>query len=291
MFEFIEKEPVGKGWSDDRKYRVTAADGARYLLRVTAGEKAARRAEDFRLQQRLASLGVPMCAPVACGECGEGFYILQDWIEGRDAQEAIPALSPEAQYAYGLQAGKILKTIHSVPAPPGLPDWETRFNAKIDRKIMIYGECPVKFEGDAAVLGYIENNRGLLKNRPQTFQHGDYHIGNMMLDNTGALRIIDFDRCDFGDPWEEFNRIVWCAQVSPRFASGTVDGYFGTGVPTEFWRLLALYICSNTLSSVPWAIPFGEDQVQVMLTQAKEIMRWYGGMKNVVPAWYTKAGR
>ena len=102
----------------------------------------------------------------------------------------------------------------------------------------------------------------------------------------GELVIIDFDRCDFGDPWEEFNRIVWCAQASPRFASGMVDGYFDGGVPREFWQLLALYISSNALSSIPWAIPFGEGEIRTMIRQTEEIMGWYDRMQAVVPSWY-----
>ncbi len=286
MTEFIRKIPIEKGWSCDRKYRVTAADGTDYLLRVTPPEKAASRAECFRMQQAVAAKGVPMCLPVEYGECEDGVYILQSWIDGRDAEDVIPALPTEKQYAFGLDAGRILKKIHSIPAPEDLPDWETRFNAKIDRKIRMYSECPVKFEGDAAILAYVENSRGLLKNRPQSFQHGDYHIGNMMIDNEGALIVIDFDRFDFGDPWEEFNRIVWCAQRSGAFASGIVDGYFGGCVPELFWRLLALYIGSNTLSSLPWAIPFGEKEIGTMLNQTKDIMRWYDGMNTVVPGWY-----
>ena len=154
----------------------------------------------------------------------------------------------------------------------------------------MYADCPVKFDGDQAILRYIKNNRQLLKNRPQCFQHGDYHIGNMMIDKTGAMRIIDFDRYDFGDPWEEFNRIVWCAQASPLFASGIVDGYFENAVPPEFWSLLLLYIGSNTLSSLPWAIPFGEKEINTMLTQTKDIMDWYDGLKRIVPKWYCDNG-
>ena len=150
----------------------------------------------------------------------------------------------------------------------------------------MYADCPIKFDGDNALLQYIENNRHLLKNRPQCFQHGDYHIGNMMIDETGALRIIDFDRFDFGDPWEEFNRIVWCAQNSPLFASGILDGYFGGDVPPEFWKLLLLYICSNTLGTAAWALGFGEREKQTMLGQAAEIMCWYDDMQTVVPKWY-----
>lgn len=68
----------------------------------------------------------------------------------------------------------------------------------------------------------------MLKNRPQVFQHGDYHIGNMMIDTRNELRIIDFDRYDFGDPWEEFNRIVWCAQKTSLLASGMIKGILAT---------------------------------------------------------------
>ena len=102
----------------------------------------------------------------------------------------------------------------------------------------------------------------------------------------GRLVVIDFDRFDFGDPWEEFNRIVWCAQASPRFAAGMVDGYFDGRVPEEFWRLLALYIVGNQLSSVAWAIPYGREQVDVMLRQARDVLDWYDGMRRIVPRWY-----
>ena len=96
----------------------------------------------------------------------------------------------------------------------------------------------------------------------------------------------NFNRNDYGDPWEEFNRIVWCARRSHYFASGMVDGYFDSNVPLDFWRLLALYISSNTLSSVYWAIPYGETEVNTMLNQAEEVLTWYDDMKNTVPIWY-----
>ena len=65
-----------------------------------------------------------------------------------------------------------------------------------------------------------------------------------------------------------------------------VNGYFDGDVPLEFWKLLALYISSNTLSSVYWAIPFGQDEVDTMLNQAKEVLSWYDNMRNPIPTWY-----
>ena len=92
---FIEKKPIQKGWSCDSKYCVTAADGTKYLMRITPHEKSASRENMFRMQQKVAELGVPMCRPVAFGTCDEGVYNLQTWIDGQDAEEVIPNASTE----------------------------------------------------------------------------------------------------------------------------------------------------------------------------------------------------
>ena len=278
---------IDKGWSGDRKYHAVTADGISYLLRISSIDRLGRKRREYEKMREVASLGIPMCRPIEFGTCAEGAYSIQSWIDGIDAETAVMAMDAASQYRYGLDAGQILSKIHTIPAPDDAPDWEIRFNAKIDRKIAIYESCPLKYDcGGSAFLEYIALNRHLLRNRPQTYQHGDYHIGNMMIDRSGVLTIIDFDRDDFGDPWEEFNRIVWCAQAAPAFASGMVDGYFNGDAPLEFWKLLALYICSNTLSSLPWAIPFGECEIQIMQKQAAQVLQWYDGMKNVVPGWY-----
>ncbi len=281
------RTPIDKGWSGDQKYCAITEDGQTYLLRISPIDRLERKRREYEKMGEVAQLGIPMCLPLEFGVCQEGVYSIQSWIDGEDAEERILSMGQEEQYRYGLDAGRILAKIHTIPAPPDAPDWETRFNAKIDRKIAMYENCELKYEsGGDAFLEYIAQNRYLLKNRPQSYQHGDYHIGNMMIDRSGVLTIIDFDRDDFGDPWEEFNRIVWCAQAAPAFASGMVDGYFDGEVPMDFWRLLALYICSNTLSSLPWAIPFGEKEIQVMQRQAAQVLQWYDGMQNVVPNWY-----
>ena len=282
----INREPILEGWSDDKKYRITDEKGERFLLRISDAARHDAKQAEFVMMRRVAALGVPMCLPIEFGVCEEGVYSIQSWIEGEGAEEVIPRLPSKEQYRYGLEAGQILRRIHSLPAPPSQEDWETRANRKLDTKIIRYGECPVQYPKGRAFIDYINANRHLLKGRPQVFQHGDYHIGNMMLDRAGKLWIIDFDRSDYGDPWEEFNRIVWCAQRSGRFASGMVDGYFDGDVPADFWKLLALYISGNSLSSVYWALPFGEAQVKTMLDQAEEVLAWYKGMTDPVPAWY-----
>lgn len=287
MITFREKIPIDKGWSADKKYKIIDEKGNAYLMRVSPPGQTARKEAQFEMMRRVAELGVPMCVPIEFGVSDDGAYSIHTWIDGSDAADVLPLCSETEQYAFGLRAGKILKTIHQIPAPESLETWESRMNRKIDSKIAHYQSCPIQFEGADRLIGYIDTARPLLKNRPQVYQHGDYHIGNMMIAN-GKLVIIDFDRDDYGDPWEEFNRIVWCAQTSPLFATGMVDGYFDKKPPEAFWRLLALYISSNTLSSVPWAIPFGEKEIAVMLNQARAVLSWYEDMTRIVPTWYQK---
>ncbi|MGM9658262.1 MAG: aminoglycoside phosphotransferase family protein [Eubacteriales bacterium] len=286
MIGYISKEPVTKGWSGDKKYCIKDLLGNRYLLRFSPKTQFNRKKVEYELMSRAAALGIPMCKPLDFGVSDEGVYSIQSWVDGRDAESVIPFLPETEQYAYGIESGRILSIIHSIPAPESQEDWETRFNRKLDRKIALYVDCPIKYEYGQTFIDFINENRYLLKDRPQVYQHGDYHIGNMMIGSNKRLYIIDFDRSDFGDPWEEFNRIVWCAQKSPLFASGMVNGYFDNNVPEEFWNLLALNICGNTLSSLPWAIPFGQAETETMINQACEVLTWYDNMKNTVPSWY-----
>ena len=285
----ITRSLIEKGWSGDQKYCAVTTDGTKYLLRISSIERLERKRREYEKMSEVAELGIPMCMPVEFGTCEEDAYSIQTWIDGEEAETAIMSMDSSEQYRYGLDAGRILSKIHTIPAQKDAPNWETRFNAKIDRKIAMYENCELKYErGGDTFLNFLADNRYLLAGRPQSYQHGDYHIGNMRIDNNGVLTIIDFEKWDVGDPWEEFNRIVWSAQAAPAFASGMVDGYFDGNVPMEFWKLLALYISAGMIGSLPWAIPFGEKEVQVMRKQAAQVLQWYDGMKNVVPTWYRK---
>ena len=284
----VHRIPIEKGWSGDRKFQAVTSDGRTYLLRISSTDKLDRKRREFTQMSKVARLEIPMCRPVEFGVCEEGVYSIQAWINGVDAETAMMTLDKQAQYRYGIDAGRILAKIHTLPAPQDVPKWEARFNAKIDRKLAMYNACTLKYPGGEAFIRFIEENRHKLNDRPQSYQHGDYHIGNMMIDENAVLTIIDFDRDDFGDPWEEFNRIVWCAQAAPAFASGMVDGYFDGPPPQDFWDLLALYIATNTLSSLPWAIPFGEGEIQVMQNQAAQVLTWYNSMTQTIPTWYHK---
>ena len=288
MFKTIN--PIHKGWSSDKKYFIETETGERLLLRTADRSEYESKKSEFKAMKRLAETGIPMSKPLEFGVCdgGDGVYTLFAWCEGEDAAEVLPTLTDTEQYELGLKAGRYLREIHGIPAPIDQEKWETKFNRKVDRKIEQYLDCPIKIEGGDHILQYIESNRHLLRGRPQSFHHGDYHVGNMVISRESELSIIDFNRHDFGDPWEEFNRIAFSASASPHFATGQLNGYFNGRPPEEFFKLMAFYISSNMLSSIPWAMAFGEEEISVMKKQAKDVLSWFEGMNNPVPTWYVE---
>ena len=285
--EIQEVEFLDKGFSDDSKYVVKTIED-KFLLRLTSIKNKARMLQMISLLKQAQVKDIPTHQVIDHGEFSETqYYLLTTWIEGRDLEVVLPTLSKEKQYEIGLQAGEILRHIHDFEMNLFSEDrWENRFNKKIDKKIKAYAECDIKFENGDLFIEAVESRRYLLKDSPIVQHHGDFHVGNLLINDKGQIYIIDFDRHDTGDPYEEFNRIVWCAGVSSYFASGRVDGYFNNNIPSIFWDLLILYISNNTLSSLPWAVPFGDKQIEVMKVQAKQILTWYDNFNTYIPSWY-----
>ena len=217
---FTKIEVINKGWSEDKKYYIETDGGKRLILRRSDAANYDRKKTEYEMMQKAASLGVPMSLPVSFGLCdnGKSVFQLSTWCEGEEAETYLPLLPETEQYVLGVKSGEALRLIHSIPAPPGLEEWGARFNRKTNNKIKKYREYGLRFEGDDKVIAYLEQNRHLLNSRPQCFMHGDYHVGNMIITPEKELSIIDWNRHDYGDPWEEFNRIVWSAAASPYFA-------------------------------------------------------------------------
>ena len=123
--EFISKIVINQGGSDDKKYCVTDKNYQRYFLRVCNKEKLNSKKFEFNMMQKIASLGVPMCKPIKLELSGNEVHSMYEWIEGKDARATILTYSVKQQYTYGVEAGRILQKIHSIPITGARGDWET----------------------------------------------------------------------------------------------------------------------------------------------------------------------
>lgn len=293
--DIVSKKPIKKGFSVNTKYCVTTSDGTKYLLRIMPASQYETNKALFTLLEQATALGIPMCIPIEFGTCNDGVYIIQSWILGEDLGDVIHRLSEAEQYMLGVSAGKILRKIHSIPvldthidywtAMPPDESWEVKYNRQLDNDVMEYQTGNLHFDGDVYILDYIRKNRQLLSNRSQCYGFDDFNIMNMMLSDRGLV-IIDFERYNIGDPWEEFSDVIWSVKYSHHFATGQIHGYFDGEPPEGFFRLLALYFADYLLAfwkSQPITSEFWRNTT---LELSQNILKWFNNMKNPVPTWY-----
>lgn len=289
LFEsIVSRIPIEKGLSGDKKFFVTTDNGMKYLLRISDINQFQSKETLFGILQKVSELNIPMCEPIEFGVCDEGIYMLLTWIDGKDAEDVLAFLSENEQYNVGLEAGEILKKIHSISAPIELDDWSKRYHKQNDGRIKAFEGCGLKTDNSDKLLKYIEDNVQLLNNRPQCLQHGDYHVGNLMVTNNCNVFVIDWELLDFNnyaDPWNEFNSIG-LSKVIPNFTTGMLRGYFGGEPPEEFWKILKFYLSAGALMLLSWAYYCQQDELQYAKQHIDDIVKWYDNMQLEVPSWY-----
>lgn len=281
-------EPVNRGWSSDRKYRVETGAGERLLLRLSDAERYEAKRKEYGIIGKYATLGFAMSRPVGFGLCdgGQTAYMLLTWVEGRDLEAVLPGLPETEQYRLGRAAGDILRRIHGLPLDAeDLPTATKRARklAQLDR----YETSNVRVPGDGPAIEYVRENIDRIWRQPPVYQHGDFHPGNLIYRADGTLGVIDFNRWEVGDPYEEFYKLEsFGREVSVPYCAGQIDAYFGEDVPEDFWETLAVYVAHASLFSIAWAEPFGQADVTAMTRRFREAMEDYEGFTRRVPKWY-----
>lgn len=139
--------------------------------------------------------------------------MLLTWVEGRPLEDCLLTLTAKEQYELGVEAGKILKLMHSIPNCNDLPQWEVQMQAKILARIKEYEDCPYHLEGDEQAIAYVKENIGLIDNVKKVYQHGDFHMGNLIYTPEGGIGVIDFNRWDNGDYVEEFYKLQFLTET------------------------------------------------------------------------------
>jgi len=281
----ITKTPLNKGWSNDQKFILSSSEG-KVLLRVIEKDKFDRKMKELNYLSTLDLGEVKFSEPLSVEMVKDMVHYTTAYIEGKDLDETLESLDPQEQIYLGHQAGRVLKEIHTQIRVDDDGSWANRFGAKLDRKIESYEKCGFHFDHDQVLIEKLISLKLYLKGRPMSFQHGDYHIGNFLLCGDGNLAILDFDRWDIGDPWEEFNRIVWCREKSPLFTSAMIDAYFDFKIPDNFFELLFLYVGSNAVGSIAWAQGYGDQEVDVMMRLIRQFDEDTDHFTQIKPKWY-----
>ena len=286
---WLSCEKIAKGWSSDEKYIIETNNRQKLLLRISDISDYEGKKKEFEIVQKYSKLGFAMSSPVDFGICNEGksCYMLLTYAEGRDLEEALPTLTEKEQYLLGREAGKILRKIHSIPIDESDIPKETKQKKKLCQLSKYEYSHNLRVENDETAIEFVKNNIDLIWKEQPVYQHGDFHPGNLIYMNDGKIGVIDFNRWEVGDPYEEFYKLEsFGIEVSIPYSIGQIDAYFNDEIPMDFWGALAVYCAHAALFSIKWAEKFGQADIDGMVERCHRAFENYDKFNSVVPKWY-----
>ncbi len=278
---YLSQEPITLGWSHDLKFKASSENEV-HFIRHSPIKQLKEEQQRFNTMKQIFSKGFPIQEPLSFEVHDDTIIQTFRWIEGESCEDIILHFDEKDQYQLGVQAGRILKAIHGISAQAD-EDVAHKLRIKAEKKVTSYLNCGIKLKYEKHFIQWLNEGLDMLHSLPSSFQHGDYHVGNMIIKDK-QLFVIDFNRSSDGDPWQDFDRIHFSARVSPSFARGQVEGYFDGQPPKAFYQRLKLYCAINTLSSIPWAINYSMKDVKIMQSIAEDIASWYQD-DDWIPSW------
>lgn len=282
---------ITDGYSEDRKFRIFK-NGTSYLLRTFDRQRTSEKEKEFRALEKMHELNVRCSRPLEMGILPdvELAYMLLTFIDGEDAGLALPKLSKSVQYRIGLEAGVELKKINSYLPPERVEPWHERKHAKHERYLKAYLSGTDRKKNDTKIIDFVSNHIFLMKDRPNAFQHDDFHVRNLIVSGESLSGVIDFNRNDWGDPIHEFLKLGhFSSEVSVPFCVGQIRGYLGDEMPDdEFWTLYSLYLAMSYFSFIAWTKHVCPNEMSNTLRILNRVLADQDDFERVVPRWYSE---
>ncbi len=277
---------INKGWSSDSKYIIKMKDGSKRVLRVNDITQLDNKKKEYYYINKIYDLGIKTHKCIHFGVCdtNKKVYILLEYIEGDQAELILPSLNENEKYELGLEMGIALKKIHKIDYRK-TSNWEDIYTKKIHSRIEAYRNCGYQSEKIEKMITYLLDNTHLLKNRPMSFNHGDFHSGNMIITPNKEIYVIDYNRIKEGDPFYEFNRIYFSYIVSPLFTKGMLDSYF-ENLELIHFKYIKFYLISVVIANIAWAMKFSEEDINFAKESINRIFDEYENLIEDIPRWY-----
>ena len=297
--DFLEVIPIYKGYSDDLKYLLITKTGEKYLARITESNdirvlNTKRTQYELMRELRQYSGLVPQVYQFWSDSASSCVMILA-YVDGEDGEESLLPLSRENQYEIGYQAGEELRKLHQLAAPPSIPSWDFVKRKKYAWYCNEFEQNSLEAVGIELefIYDFIKKHLSLIENTRSTFLHDDYHPGNLIIQDGHLNGIIDFNRCDWGDPIHDFYKVaIFTRNISIPFACGQIDGYHHGLVPHDFWERYALYCAMSIIPDIVWSAKYSHrtgspDEREKSIHRNQIMYVDHDGFSSLIPRWYT----
>jgi aminoglycoside phosphotransferase (APT) family kinase protein len=236
-----------KGGQSNPTYRLTAADGRRFVLRRKPPGKLLPSAHavdrEYRVISALHPTGFPVARPhVLCEDesvIGTAFYVM-DYVEGRVLwDQSLPGMTKSERHAIWEELNRVIAQLHSLDyralgleqfGKPGnyiarqIARWSKQYQASETEPIRAMNE----------LIAWLPNN--IPPETGTTVVHGDFRLDNAIFHpaEPRILAVLDWELSTLGDPLADFAYHCMSWHIPP----GQFRGIGGLdlaalGIPTE----------------------------------------------------------
>ena len=206
-----------KGGQSNPTYRLSAADGRKYVLRRKPPGKLLPSAHavdrEFKVISALSKIGFPVARPhVLCADesvIGTAFYVM-DYVEGRVLWDpALPGLTKAERAAIWDEQNRVIALLHSIDYRAiGLEDFGKPGNyigRQVERWSKQYRASETqRIEAMDNLIGWLPKN--IPPEAGTTVVHGDFRLDNTIFHPSEAriLAVLDWELSTLGDPLADF---------------------------------------------------------------------------------------
>lgn len=186
----------------------------RILQRLPRGSSRAGVDVEAAILRAAFDAGVPVARVCASFEAGGPLGMPALVLEALPGEALPPRLRRDERYAAALdglaaECGRILARLHSIP-PDTLP--ELTHPDPIDRCREVLDGLDERHPTFELALRKLELTRP--EPRPATIVHGDFRLGNLLIDAGGVTGVLDWELVHIGDPLEDLG---WLCVPAWRF--------------------------------------------------------------------------
>lgn len=247
-YDATSLEPIKVGHSKDRKFIIRTKNDECYFLRVASLDKKSLIERIFAVRKELFRIGCLSNVPIAVGTCPEGCYLLEPWLTGNTLPQRLPTMKQEEQYELGKQVGMMYLRFHEVSFPKrDLPPLSDSFTRTLNKFKKTEHEL---FGYKETIVCGIEDALRKMSDRPSELLHGDFHLNNIILDETHTPVVIDFEAVCVGDPL--FDCVTIMDNYHPPYPYRWFNQGFSSAFPDAFsesdWEIMAAYFCFRKLN-------------------------------------------